>query len=45
MYFEKYWTIVVIAILIVGLDQWTKWLVRVNIPAGQNLVAWNFSNG
>ena len=23
-----------IAALIVGLDQWTKWLVRVNIPAG-----------
>jgi len=23
-----------IAVLIVGLDQWTKWLVRVNIPAG-----------
>lgn len=23
-----------IAILIAGLDQWTKWLVRVNIPAG-----------
>jgi len=25
---------VLIALLIVGLDQWTKWLVRVNIPAG-----------
>ena len=24
-----------IAALIVGLDQWTKWLVRVNIPAGE----------
>jgi len=23
-----------IAVLIVGLDQWTKWLVRVDIPAG-----------
>jgi len=31
---QKYWTIVLIALLIVGLDQWTKWLVRVNIPAG-----------
>jgi signal peptidase II len=30
----KYWTILVIAALIVGLDQWTKWLVRVSIPAG-----------
>jgi signal peptidase II len=32
---QKYWTIVLIALLIVGLDQWTKWLVRVNIPAGE----------
>ena len=24
-----------IAALIVGLDQWTKWLVRVNMPAGE----------
>jgi len=31
---QKYWTIAMIAILIAGLDQWTKWLVRVNIPAG-----------
>ena len=31
---QKYWSIVLIALLIVGLDQWTKWLVRVNIPAG-----------
>lgn len=32
---RKYWTIVLIALLIVGLDQWTKWLVRVNIPIGE----------
>ena len=32
---QKYWTIVLIALLIVGLDQWTKWLVRVNIPIGE----------
>lgn len=31
---RKYWTIVAIAALIAGLDQWTKWLVRTNIPAG-----------
>ena len=31
---RKYWSIVLIALLIVSLDQWTKWLVRVNIPAG-----------
>ncbi|MGZ9164197.1 MAG: signal peptidase II [Anaerolineales bacterium] len=31
----KYGTIVMIAVLIVGLDQWTKWLVRVNIPTGE----------
>jgi signal peptidase II len=31
---QKYWTIVLIALLIVGLDQWTKWSVRVNIPSG-----------
>lgn len=33
---QKYWTIVVIALLIVAFDQWTKWLVRVNIPAGES---------
>jgi len=32
---QKYWTIGLIALLIVALDQWTKWLVRVNIPAGR----------
>ena len=31
---QKYWTIGLIALLIVALDQWTKWLVRTNIPAG-----------
>lgn len=31
---QKYWMIAVIAIVIIGFDQWTKWLVRVNIPAG-----------
>ena len=33
---QKYWTIGLIALLIVALDQWTKWLVRSNIPAGQS---------
>jgi len=31
---KKYWMIVLIAAVIVALDQWTKWLVRTNIPAG-----------
>ena len=31
---ERYWRIISIAALIVALDQWTKWLVRVNIPSG-----------
>ncbi len=31
---RKYWIIVLIAVVIVALDQWTKWLVRTNIPAG-----------
>ena len=31
---KRYWQIVVIAIVIVGLDQWTKSLVRANIPVG-----------
>jgi len=31
---QRYWGIVLIAAVIVALDQWTKWLVRVNIPAG-----------
>ena len=31
---QRYWLILTIAALIVALDQWTKWLVRVNIPSG-----------
>ena len=31
---RKYWQILTIAVLIVGLDQWTKSLVRANIPLG-----------
>ena len=31
---QRYWPIATIAALIVALDQWTKWLVRVNIPEG-----------
>ena len=31
---QKYGFVFVIAGLIVVLDQWTKWLVRVNLPAG-----------
>lgn len=34
--FQKYWGIFTIAALIIVLDQWTKWLVRTNIPAGQS---------
>jgi signal peptidase II len=34
--FEKYWGIFTIAAVIIALDQWTKWLVRTNIPAGQS---------
>lgn len=33
-FLRKYWQIGVIAILIVALDQWTKSLVRANIPLG-----------
>jgi signal peptidase II len=33
---RNYWGIFTIAALIVALDQWTKWLVRVNIPAGES---------
>ena len=33
---EKYWSIFTIAAVIVALDQWTKWLVRTNIPTGQS---------
>jgi signal peptidase II len=32
--FRKYWSILFIAILIIGLDQYTKGLVRANIPQG-----------
>jgi signal peptidase II len=31
---QKYWAILLIALIIVILDQWTKGLVRANIPAG-----------
>ena len=31
---QRYWLIATIAALIVALDQWTKWLVRVNVPDG-----------
>jgi signal peptidase II len=34
--FQKYWGIFTIAAVIIALDQWTKWLVRTNIPAGQS---------
>lgn len=31
---KNYWAIFLIAAVIVGLDQWTKWLVRTNIAPG-----------
>ena len=34
--FQNYWGIFTIAALIIALDQWTKWLVRTNIPEGQS---------
>ena len=34
--FQNYWGIFIIAGIIIALDQWTKWLVRTNIPAGQS---------
>ena len=34
--FRKYSGILLIAIVIVVLDQWTKWLVRTNIPQGKS---------
>ena len=34
--FKNYWGILTIAGVIVALDQWTKWLVRTNIAAGQS---------
>jgi signal peptidase II len=33
---QKYWGLFTIATVIIALDQWTKWLVRANIPAGQS---------
>jgi len=33
---KNYWPIFTIASVIVALDQWTKWLVRTHIPAGQS---------
>lgn len=33
---KNYWAIVLIAVVIVALDQWTKWLVRTNIEPGQS---------
>lgn len=34
--FKNYWGIFTIAAVLVALDQWTKWLVRTNMPAGQS---------
>lgn len=34
--FQNYWGIFTIAGVIIVLDQWMKWLVRTNIPAGQS---------
>jgi signal peptidase II len=34
--FENYWGIFTIAAVIIALDQWTKWLVRTNIPESQS---------
>ena len=34
--FQNYWGIFTIAGVIIVLDQWTKWLVRTNIAAGQS---------
>jgi signal peptidase II len=34
--FRNYWGIFTIAAVIVALDQWTKWLVRTNIPATES---------
>ena len=34
--FQNYWGIFTIAAAIIALDQWTKWLVRTNIPPGQS---------
>jgi signal peptidase II len=33
---QKYWALFTIAAVIVSLDQWTKWLVRVNILPGES---------
>jgi signal peptidase II len=33
---QNYWGIFAIATVIISLDQWTKWLVRTNIPEGQS---------
>jgi signal peptidase II len=33
---KNYWAIFMIAAVIVGLDQWTKWLVRTNISPGES---------
>ena len=33
---QNYWSIFTIATVIIALDQWTKWLVRTHIPAGQS---------
>ncbi len=34
-FFASIWSLFIVAALIVALDQWTKWLVRVNIPFAQ----------
>lgn len=33
---RNYWSILTIAAVLVAIDQWTKWLVRTNIPAAES---------
>lgn len=39
---KNYWMLFGVAAVMVGLDQWTKYLVRVNIPFGGSWMPWEW---
>ena len=41
-YFRKYLLLVILAVIIIALDQWTKYLVRTQIEFGQSWAPWDW---
>jgi signal peptidase II len=41
-FLKKYWLLFTVALIMVALDQWTKYLVRTNIPFGDSWMPWQW---